>query len=258
MLGIKALKIRPFALKLVTNALVFRSKCCSSLGMINFKSCLLMSLASIVILSSAALAQGPVYGSPVGHGGGPGNAPGPVYGSPVYHGNPPTPAYPTPPVYSGPSYPGHFPGNDHDHSYPSPSYPSPYYPSPSYPAPSYPGPSYPSSYPSSMNGPCTIFSNSFGNNYSVTNAYGQMIGSTFDYYQAYQIAQSAQNTGSCSYINNQTNNRQNQNFCQIMPGGNAYGQSFYRVIDRNGRILRDSCNYQDAQYTVQTDSRCFQ
>jgi hypothetical protein len=109
-----------------------------------------------------------------------------------------------------------------------------------------------------MNGPCTIYSNSFGNNYSVTNAYGQLIGTSYDYYQALQIAQNAQNTGSCNYINNQTNNRQNPNFCQIMPGGNAYGQSFYRVIDRSGRILRDSCNYQDAQYTVQTDARCFQ
>jgi hypothetical protein len=34
-------------------------------------------------------APGPVYGSPVGHGGGPGApAPGPVYGSPVGHGHP--------------------------------------------------------------------------------------------------------------------------------------------------------------------------
>ena len=94
--------------------------------------------------------------------------------------------------------------------------------------------------------------------YSVTNAYGQNIGSSFDYYQAQQIAQNAQRMGSCSYVTNLNNSFPGQNGCQIMPGGNAYGASFYRVIDRAGRIINNSCSYQEALQAVQTDARCYQ
>jgi hypothetical protein len=47
-----------------------------------------------------------------------------------------------------------------------------------------------------------------------------------------------------------------QNGCQIMPGRDAYGRNFYRVVDRQGRIVLNTAVLATAQQTARTDVRC--
>jgi hypothetical protein len=120
------------------------------------------------------------------------------------------------------------------------------------PIPVFHYPTYPS-YPTYPAGPCTIYSNNaYDSLYTVTNAYGQNIGTTYDYSQATLIAQNALNARQCSYVTTITNNNTMPNFCQIIPVGNTY-----RVIDNHGMILVDACDYNQAQNQVQSDSRCY-
>ncbi len=49
-----------------------------------------------------------------------------------------------------------------------------------------------------------------------------------------------------------------QSFCRVMPGGNAMGGRFFRVIDRMGRIILNTPDYNQALRFSQTDPRCFQ
>jgi hypothetical protein len=49
-----------------------------------------------------------------------------------------------------------------------------------------------------------------------------------------------------------------QSACRVMPGGNAMGARFFRVIDRVGRIILTTPDYQQALRFSQTDARCFQ
>ena len=108
-------------------------------------------------------------------------------------------------------------------------------------------------------GPCTIYANiAYDSFYTVTNAYGQNIGSSYDYSVATQIAQNAEVTHQCSYINTVTNNYAQPNYCQIEPGANAFGQSFYRVVANNGAILDNTADYQSALSLMQSDARCYQ
>ncbi len=44
--------------------------------------------------------------------------------------------------------------------------------------------------------------------------------------------------------------------CQIMPGGNAYGQRFYRVVDQSGRILFNTGDYNAALMFSQQNAAC--
>ncbi len=214
-----------------------------------------------------------------------------VYGSPVFRGNPPVQVTPG---HGGPGF-GHDGDHDRDdhhggwghHGFPGgpggyPPYPTyPTYPSyPPYPTyPTYPpiNPGYPSfppgAGPGNVIGPCTIDAQYAGQNtrYTVMNSYGATVLITYDYNQAYQAAANAQMNRQCSSIMNTGNGAinpypqpnpypypQQQTYCQVMPGGNAYGQDFYRVLDRAGRIIVNSCSYADAQRTAQTDPRCFQ
>jgi hypothetical protein len=47
-------------------------------------------------------------------------------------------------------------------------------------------------------------------------------------------------------------------YCTVQQGGNAYGQQFFRVVDRMGRIIYNASTYADGQRVAQTDQRCFQ
>lgn len=190
-----------------------------------------------------------------GYGNYGGGAPGPVYGSGVGHANPynpvPGPIVPVPGSYG--NYPGNY--NNYPGNYGG------YYPRPVpiyNPLPVFRWPTY-QTYQVYPSGPCTIYTNiQYNSVYTVTNAYGQTLTTTYDYSQAYQVAQNAEYSNQCSSINTVTNNYQQPNYCQIMPGGNSYGQIFYRVIDNQGRILRDSCSYQDASNEVQSNAQCYQ
>jgi hypothetical protein len=108
-------------------------------------------------------------------------------------------------------------------------------------------------------GPCTIYANNACNSiYTISNAYGQNIGSTYDYSQATQIAQNAVYARQCSYVNTVTNNYSAPNYCQIEPGANAYGQSYYNVVAGNGAILASTTDYNQALSDVQTNVQCYQ
>lgn len=41
-----------------------------------------------------------------------------------------------------------------------------------------------------------------------------------------------------------------------MPGGNASGQRFYRVVDQSGRILFNTGDYYQAQQFMQQNPAC--
>ena len=212
----------------------------------------------------------------VNHGG-PAGAPGPVYGSPVYRGNSPYPAtsnsnpgYNNGPNYgnSGPSYgngsynnsprnQGGYGVQIHVGTYPnSPSYPN----YPSYPSSNYPS----SSYPNQNLGPCSISTNYNGGMsvYTVYDGYGNVMITTPDYNEAYQVAMNSVAARACSYVASNSGNNNgyppSQNYCQVMPGQNAYGQQFYRVVDRAGRILLNTSSYYEAQREVQSNPGCYQ
>jgi len=84
--------------------------------------------------------------------------------------------------------------------------------------------------------------------------------------EALRLAQQSQAMGFCSGIVNnssQANPQQpqypqqsQQSACQIMPGRDAYGRNFYRLVDRQGRMVLNTANYSVAMQTVQTDVRC--
>jgi hypothetical protein len=107
-------------------------------------------------------------------------------------------------------------------------------------------------------GPCTIYANSaFNSYYTITNAYGQNIGSSYDYAEATQFAENGVNSRQCSFVSNVTNNYQAPNYCQIQPSANAYGQ-VYNVVTSGGAILDSTANYQQALNDVQDDVQCYQ
>ena len=237
-----------------------------------------LSLVMLTLTLTAGVAT-----AQVNHGG-PAGAPGPVYGSPVYRGNSPFPAQPNPPAgnyNNGPSYGGGNYGNGNygngnygngnygngnygNGNYGNGSYGSGHYGS--YPSPSYPSPSYPSypSYPTQNLGPCSINTNYNGGQsvYTVYDAYGNVMITTPDYNQAYQVALNTVANRACSYVtsNGGSNNGgfpNQQNYCQVMPGQNAYGQQFYRVVDHAGRIILNTSSYAEAQREVQSNPDCY-
>ncbi len=114
-------------------------------------------------------------------------------------------------------------------------------------------------------GPCTIQTSYNGHMavYTVYDAYGSVMITTPDYNQAYQVALNSVANRVCSYVASNGNGNGNgnpypQSFCQIMPGQNAYGQVFYRVVDRAGRILLNTGSYSEAQFESQRNPACFQ
>jgi hypothetical protein len=228
----------------------------------NIRSVLMLAVSvSLMTLSAQAQTkgdypQGPSKGQvqgrpgpnpyPPGTKGNPGGYnPGPRPGQgPVYH--PPRPNYPQhPPVVVRPNpYPPQYP------NYPQyPSYPR----------------TYPN-YPSASIAPCVLISNfdGYSTSYQVLNGYGSLVRSTYSYSEALSIADQQERIGACYGViyqaqnNNYPNYPQSANYCQVMQGGNAYGQILYRVTDRAGRILVSTTDYQQAQYISQSDARCFQ
>ncbi len=169
--------------------------------------------------------------------------------------------------------------------YPTPYNPNPY-PTPYNPNP-YPTPYNPNPYPTPLPlGPCVI--NSYMDNrgflvYMVKDGTGRVLGNSVMYAQALSIAESSQQQGFCvGIVNNATPPGQPNPYptpapnypptnpfppqgpgpgrvssCQIMPGGNAMGRRFYRVIDRSGRIVHNTPNMQEAQRVAQTNPACF-
>ena len=132
--------------------------------------------------------------------------------------------------------------------------------------------------------------------YMVKDGTGRVLGTTVQYAQAISIAQQSQQQGFCSGIVNNAPNPGAPNpypappipqpapyhpvpapapgptgpvygspvghgtasYCQVMQGGNAMGQRFFRVVDRMGRIIYNASSYADGQRVAQTDQRCFQ
>ena len=212
--------------------------------------------------TSNALAQHNVPGGgPVGSPGNPG----------TYHPPMGNPGYPSgggyhPPI--GNPYPGNNGGYGGNHypSYPSnyPSYPGNYPNYPSYPS-TYPN-QYPNSYPM---GPCVINSQYNGGSqyYTVFDGRGNYITSAYDYSQALQTAESYDRMGYCQGVRDNTGGTPNpypnpnpypQTYCTVMPGSDAYGRQFYRVLDRAGRIISTTSDYAQATQVSRTDARCFQ
>jgi hypothetical protein len=237
-----------------------------------------LSFAVIAMMAgSSALAQGPGGGHPgggggfhpaPGGGGQPGNGggfhpqpqPQPGNGGGGFHPQPqPQPGnggggfHPQPQPNPGPYRPEPGRGDgDGGGFHPEPGRPIFNNPPPVFRFPVYPV------YNNFPAGPCTIYANNaFNSYYTISNAYGQNIGSTYDYAQAMQIAENGVNSRQCSYVNNVTNNYQAPNECQIQLSSNAYGQT-YVVITDEGAILDNTTNYQQALNDVQDDVQCYQ
>ena len=88
------------------------------------------------------------------------------------------------------------------------------------------------------------------------------MGNTVLYAEALRIAELSRAMGFCSGF---VNNAQQGGFpgqggfpsrCQIMAGGNAYGQRFYRVVDASGRILFNTPDYNQAMQFSQFNPAC--
>ncbi len=180
---------------------------------------------------------------------------------------------------------GGFPGGGG--GYPQPPLP------PQPPVPPVPPTPYPPQYPGL--GPCVI--NGYMDQrgfqvYMVKDGYGRVLGNTVQYAEALRVAQQAQMQGMCNgVINNMPGGNPvpgrgpgfpgqprpgqpfpgqpfpgsgggfpapNQTFCSVMPGGNGRGQSFFRVVDRAGRIIANTPSVQEANRIARTDARCFQ
>jgi hypothetical protein len=132
--------------------------------------------------------------------------------------------------------------------------------------------------------------------FMIKDGMGRVVGNTVQYAEALRLAQQSQAMGFCSGIvnnsqpaNPQQGNGNNggypngngngsgwpgnnspypngngghtqpqpqQNGCQIMPGRDAYGRNFYRVVDRQGRIVLNTAVLATAQQTARTDVRC--
>jgi hypothetical protein len=135
-------------------------------------------------------------------------------------------------------------------------------------------------------GPCVI--NSYYDSrgyqlYMIKDGMGRVIGNTVQYAEALRLAQQSQSMGFCSgIINNssQTNPQQppypgnnggygnggygnggyppRQSFCQVMQGRDAYGRTFFRVLDRAGRIILQTVDYNMARNASVSDQRCYQ
>lgn len=113
-------------------------------------------------------------------------------------------------------------------------------------------------------GPCLV--NQINNNgyfiFNVFNGFGQLIATYSDYRVAMDAAVYQERIGACRGI--QTNSQlpptppPPQSFCQIFQARDAYGNSFFRVVDRFGRILYQTFNYFDATQVAMHDMRCYQ
>jgi len=92
--------------------------------------------------------------------------------------------------------------------------------------------------------------------YTVTNAFGQNIGTTYDYSEAYQFAQNAENTGQCNFITSYTNPYTQPNFCQLVPvNGNS---GLFEVQTENGEVISGVEDYDSALSASQSDARCYE
>ena len=163
--------------------------------------------------------------------------------------------------YGGGHGGGDHDGDDHNGGYGHGGYPNQYpqpYPNP-YPNP-VPVPSYPV-------GPCVINSQYNGSSltYYVYDGRGNYISSYYDYTSALRTAENYDQMGYCRGVKDETNqnpnpypNPQPQTYCTVMPGQDAYGRQFYRVLDRAGRIIFTSPDFGQATQVSQTDARCFQ
>jgi len=205
-----------------------------------------MIKAIILILfamgSSSALAQIHVPGGgPVGSPGNPGTY------QPPYGGNNHGGGYGHDDHNGGYGHDGHD-GDNHNGGY---------HPQPNpYPVPA----------PMPVLGPCVINQMyNGGQTYEVLDGRGNYVTSTYDYNQALQTAEQYDQMGYCRgvKINVQNQNpypqpQPQQNFCRVMPGRDAYGNEFDRVLDRAGRILLTTASYAQAVQFSQTDARCFQ
>lgn len=112
-------------------------------------------------------------------------------------------------------------------------------------------------------GPCLIQQQQ-NVGYSVFNVFdgrGTFIASYTDYNQAFLTAQNYDRMGYCHGIRTNFPNQPYpapRSYCQIMQGRDAYGNFFYRVIDRVGRILYTTPFYNEAFQVSQNDGRCYQ
>jgi len=185
-------------------------------------------------------------------------------------------------------YPSPYPGNGGNGG----GYPSPYPGNGGnsggntggYPYPGNGGNSGGGTYPGM--GPCVI--NSYYDSrgyqlYMIKDGMGRVVGNTVQYAEALRLAQQSQSMGFCSgVVNNtsQTNPQQppypgnnggygnggygngghppRQSFCQVMPGRDAYGRNFFRVLDRAGRVIFQTPDPRQAQQASVNDPRCLQ
>ncbi|MBU6155237.1 MAG: hypothetical protein KGP28_13120, partial [Bdellovibrionales bacterium] len=139
-------------------------------------------------------------------------------------------------------------------------------------------------YPGQL-GPCMI--NSYYDQrgfqvFMVKDGTGRILGNTVQYAEALRIAEQSQQMGFCQGIVNNVNQSGNNGGypgnnggypgngggypgnnggyigrCQIMRGGNAMGQRFFRVIDRSGRILFNTPDYNQAVRFAQQSPICY-
>ena len=126
--------------------------------------------------------------------------------------------------------------------------------------------------------------------FMIKDGMGRVVGNTVQYAEALRLAQQSQSMGFCSGIVNNSSQAnpqqpqyppqpqypnqgggypqqpprpnqgggypQQQSSCQVMPGRDAYGNSFFRVLDRAGRIILNTPIYAVAMQSAQTDVRC--
>jgi hypothetical protein len=91
----------------------------------------------------------------------------------------------------------------------------------------------------------------------VRDGYSREIARTSQYAEALRVAQQAEYQRSCHGIRDLVRNPYRQNHCQIMNGRSGRGQQLFRVVDRFGRIIVTTVNYQEALRLQQNDQRCF-
>ena len=127
-----------------------------------------------------------------------------------------------------------------------------------------PPPPPPPPAPPRVQGPCTVssFYNGGGVLYSATDAYGRNLTTNGDYTYVYDVAVNAEERGECSYIENSvpsTPRPTPTDYCQVLPGRNAFGQTYYNVVARSGVILYgEVLDYNTAYNESLNDARCFQ
>jgi len=140
-----------------------------------------------------------------------------------------------------------------------------------YPQPPYPQPNPP--YPQPGYGACVISGQQaqMGFQYVVTAANGQVLTETAFYQEAVNTANQAVQEGYCSSVINENQPQPNpyyppapapnpyeQSICTVQVGGDAYGNTFFNVVDNQGRFIANRvATRAQADQIAETDLRCF-